>query len=73
MMLSQFIGQTEAAILRFSISLLTEIELKLRKTNYFTTSSNEVRQTSNRIICQTVAFAPSANRCISIGIIHLRI
>ncbi|WP_235341093.1 hypothetical protein [Anoxybacillus thermarum] len=31
MMLSQFIGQTEAAILRFSISLLTEIELKIKK------------------------------------------
>ncbi|WP_231563509.1 MULTISPECIES: hypothetical protein [Anoxybacillus] len=31
MMISQFIGQTEAAILRFSVSLLTEIELKIIK------------------------------------------
>ncbi|MGG6431717.1 hypothetical protein ACPF7I_07295 [Anoxybacillus sp. D401a] len=31
MVLSQFIGQTEAVILRFSISLLTEIELKIKK------------------------------------------
>ncbi|AST07237.1 hypothetical protein AF2641_10335 [Anoxybacillus flavithermus] len=30
-MISQFIGQTEAAILRFSVSLLTEIELKIMK------------------------------------------
>ncbi|MCG5026472.1 hypothetical protein MAH48_12575 [Anoxybacillus flavithermus] len=30
-MISQFIGQTEAAILRFSVSLLTEIELKIIK------------------------------------------
>lgn len=30
-MISQFIGQTEAAILRFSISLLKEIELKIKR------------------------------------------